>query len=473
MGITQAQLSRIENGPPIRNLDTLCHWARTLRIPECLLWFRLPEAPATRSETAEATAPVISPAELRSVASSSLPAQALANILAAVTGTSLPGEPVTRPAAHPQHVTRGKSQLSWGLEDPTYDQLTSWLRSWAETMERRNFLQVLGWAATAAAAAPLIGLDADEQVRLGRAIAAPNRVDEGVITHIDAILTTAMRQDDALGPQAVLQTVLAQGNLARLMLTECPGKLRPRLLSVYGNLSTFAGWLFFDLNDFDSAWHYYQQGRSAAHEARNHELGIYALCEMSYVAAWQRKSSVAIDYAAAAQSLAAKIDDMRLRSYVADRAARVYAMDGQAESCVGALDQAEAHLTQSGRDLTPGSLVYFYNDGLLTNTKSKCRLQLGQPQETAAIARQALASVGTSFVRNRAFGKLYLGNACLASGETDEAAFVTAEVADLAMQNRSPRLLNELRVTRAKMEPWKDRAAVKDLDERLAAYGLR
>ncbi len=40
--LTQAQVSRIENGPPIRNLDTLAHWARVLRIPPDLLWFKLP-----------------------------------------------------------------------------------------------------------------------------------------------------------------------------------------------------------------------------------------------------------------------------------------------------------------------------------------------------------------------------------------------------------------------------------------------
>jgi hypothetical protein len=42
LGLTQAQVSRIENGPPIRNLDTLAYWARVLRIPPRLLWFRLP-----------------------------------------------------------------------------------------------------------------------------------------------------------------------------------------------------------------------------------------------------------------------------------------------------------------------------------------------------------------------------------------------------------------------------------------------
>lgn len=44
LGLTQPQVSRIENGPPIRNLDTLAHWARVLRIPPGLLWFKLPAA---------------------------------------------------------------------------------------------------------------------------------------------------------------------------------------------------------------------------------------------------------------------------------------------------------------------------------------------------------------------------------------------------------------------------------------------
>ncbi len=42
MGITQAQLSRIENGLAITDLGKLIHWATTLSIPAHLLWFQLP-----------------------------------------------------------------------------------------------------------------------------------------------------------------------------------------------------------------------------------------------------------------------------------------------------------------------------------------------------------------------------------------------------------------------------------------------
>jgi len=42
LNLTQAQISRIENGAPVRHLDNLAHWATTLCIPEHLLWFKLP-----------------------------------------------------------------------------------------------------------------------------------------------------------------------------------------------------------------------------------------------------------------------------------------------------------------------------------------------------------------------------------------------------------------------------------------------
>jgi len=42
MSTSQPRISRIETGPPIRDLDTLAYWARVLRIPPELLWFDMP-----------------------------------------------------------------------------------------------------------------------------------------------------------------------------------------------------------------------------------------------------------------------------------------------------------------------------------------------------------------------------------------------------------------------------------------------
>src|SRR6266545_3890258 len=53
VGITQAQLSRIENGPPPVHLDRLTQWAVLLDIPAEHLWFKLPE----RNDPDNAVAP--------------------------------------------------------------------------------------------------------------------------------------------------------------------------------------------------------------------------------------------------------------------------------------------------------------------------------------------------------------------------------------------------------------------------------
>src|SRR5262249_20422607 len=56
--LTQTQLSRVENGPPVQDLDRLIHWAHILHIPEHLLCFALPKE---RAPQHEATASIIPP----------------------------------------------------------------------------------------------------------------------------------------------------------------------------------------------------------------------------------------------------------------------------------------------------------------------------------------------------------------------------------------------------------------------------
>jgi len=65
--LTQTQLSRIENGPPVKDLDRLIHWARSLKIPPPLLWFQLPGAyghayrRGASADSSSAEPPVLAP----------------------------------------------------------------------------------------------------------------------------------------------------------------------------------------------------------------------------------------------------------------------------------------------------------------------------------------------------------------------------------------------------------------------------
>jgi hypothetical protein len=367
---------------------------------------------------------------------------------------------------------RGEA-ISPRQRDQAYRQLVQFLTTWARAMDRREALRILGWAATAASAAPIFqALDPAEQDRVIAAVGNPSRVDPIVVAHIEGVLFRCMRQDDTIGPQSALDTVLAQRNLAFGMLAECPSRIRPDLLSTFANLSRFAGWLSFDLNDFDSGWYYYEQARTAAHEAQNTSLGAMVLCHMSHLAGWQQHPRVAIDHAVAAQEWAQHTGDHLLHGFSYDVAARAYAMEGELYACAAALDRAEAAVSTAEGLAPRHSLAYFYGRGQLESTRSHCQLLLHQPAQSIASGYTALDNLHHSFVRNRAFTTLRMGSAYLASRDVDQAAKHLGRAARLSAQNRSARLLGELRTALDSLRPWAGTRAVRDLDERVAAYGL-
>jgi hypothetical protein len=197
-----------------------------------------------------------------------------------------------------------EGELRTPLErEAVYQRLVQALIGWAKGMKRREvLLQVLGWAATTAAGAPLLqSLNPDEAQRVALALQTPARVDAAVIADIEEVLRRCRHQDDRLGPQAALDTVLAQRNLVRALLPEAPENLKPRLLSLFSNLSNSVGWLYFNFKDYQSAAFYYEEARTAAHDAQDTELGALVLCFMSHLATWQGRPRVGIDHAVAAQ----------------------------------------------------------------------------------------------------------------------------------------------------------------------------
>ncbi len=385
---------------------------------------------------------------------------------------SAQGMALLLPYLEEQRLLQDASTDSAEVRERAYDRFVELLSLWANTIKRRELLRVLGWAASAVVAKPPYGgLKAEQQDRVMDTVETASRVDATIIDHIEGVLWRLIRQDDALGAQATLDTVVAQRNVVRLILPECPGPLRLRLLSLFSNYSLQAGWALYDLTDFDSANHYYEHARATAHEAENTELGALVLCTMSHLATWRGRPRIGIDHAVAAQGWAVQSNDPRLRAYAADVAARAFALDGQRAACMRELDIAEANLS-ARRDEPDQSRMYFYTPGQFAGTKSHCLLQLGDVHGAIRAGEESLALVDPSFVRNLAFTKLFLGDAYVAAKAIDQAASVIAEAAALALQNRSARLLDRLQSTRRQLNPWERTTAVRRLDEQLHACHL-
>ncbi len=335
-------------------------------------------------------------------------------------------------------------------------------------MKRRNVLRTLGWAATAASVGH--SLDLDEQARLAAVLGKPGRVDARIIEHIDAVLWRCTRQDDALGPHAVLDTVLAQRHLARSLLPDCPAALRPRLLSTLSNTSRKAGWLCFDLNDFTGAAYFYEDARVLAHEAENVELGAHVLRNMSHLAVWQGTPRTGIDHAVAASAWASRTGDMRLQAYCADGAAVAYAADGQRDACLAALDAAQAAVGGIGDD-APG-FVYSYSEATHIMHRGLSHLKLRDAPRAADYAQQSLRTLDRSKTRNVAMTTVDLSSTYVQSGEIDEAARLLGDAGEIAARNSSARLIGMVKQAHADLRPWAHTTAVRALDDRLASCSV-
>ena len=412
------------------------------------------------------------PAEVQNGNAAAVPAgQEVLSRLAGAVGAELPGS-LTGPLLYLAFLSNATQAMSIEWREQLCEQLRTFLREWADTVERREHLRLLGWMAASVAASPVLNLDSDEQERLSKAVDRPSRVDAQSIDHIETMLQECKRQEDAFGPNAVLHTVIAQRELVDSLLDECRAELRPRLLSVYSSMSSSIGTYFFDLDDPASAMHYCDQARAAAQEARNTELAIYVLCMMSLFASWQGKAHAALDFAAAAQSLGTKTDDVLLQVCIAERFASAYGVDGQHTESMAAFDRALDGLALSVGRRSPGSPVYWFNEGLIASRQSGCLLRQGKPAEAIASAQKALQLFDNSFVRDFAYCTLHLGTARLLSGEVEEAARVIGEGALLSTRIRSARLTGEVRAARGRLKPWNNTAAVRELDERLRGWGM-
>jgi ATP/maltotriose-dependent transcriptional regulator MalT len=241
------------------------------------------------------------------------------------------------------------------------------------------------------------------------------------------------------------------------------------MLSVLSEAARQAGWLSFDLKQFDHAGYYYEDARVLAHEAENTGLGAFVLCQMSRLATWQGKPRIGLDHAVAAEWWAQRTNDMRLRALTADMVAQAYAADGQRDACFTALDTAHTALATAD-DQTPSYITY--DEAIHISICGECYLKLGEGGRAVSSAQQSLNLLDMSRARSVAMTIVDLSEAYVQYTEIDEAARLLGDAGEIAAGHSSVRLIGRLEQARAGMQPWRDTAAVRVLDERLGGCGV-
>jgi hypothetical protein len=379
------------------------------------------------------------------------------------------------------------SPLSAGeLRDTEFDQLTQALAAWAAQMNRRDVLAMIGAAATAAYASPLLDrLNDDELHRISQVAADPARVDEATIGHIEAVLHHCRRQEDTLGPRAVLETVLAQHQLVRSLLPAAPEALQERLWSLLANICRSMGWMLFNLNDFRGADYYFAQARTAAHEADDDAMNSFVLANWSQLATWRGDARQGVEHALGALAWGQRAGSKLLTSYAYDVGARAYAAVVRRSSkgdrrkdhsrCMRSLDAARRELTFADEGDEGSALLHFYDEGLHDSTRTLCLLDLDDTTAALPLAQQSIIETNPAFTRNLAYTRLYIARAHTQSRrlrDIQAACEQIGQAAGLTLQNTSPRLVASVLSARQELSPWNATKDVRDLDERLIAYQL-
>ncbi|MFI0451795.1 hypothetical protein [Actinomadura sp. 6N118] len=351
--------------------------------------------------------------------------------------------------------------------------LTMWAERFIPDRDRRQLLFGLSGAFAVAAAAPIFDqLDPDERARIAGVLADPGRLDAATIAHAERMVHVCRREGELLGPQVTLQSVMAERSVLQSILAGGPpDDLLGHMQSVYAELTQLAGWLLFNLGDYQAAQHYYEQARTAAHDAHNVELVTYILCTMSHLATWQGRPRVGIDHAVAAEVWAKKSGSPNALAYASDVAARAYAADSEWDACDEALDNERTALAKIPPRNSVANWWHFYDESFYWGNKGRCAIARGRAREALDTMAQSLGSIDRVNVHDHAMRLSFQSEALIYQGDLDEACRIIGEVVRMTAVHKSRRIDQRIVAVRDDLHRrHRGVRAVTELDETLRLY---
>jgi transcriptional regulator with XRE-family HTH domain len=405
IGVTQGQLSRIENGPTIMHLDRLMHWARVLGIPSSCLWFTLPE-----------------------------------DDRAAPTNGQLETAAAGRAAAIAPH--DGDVSLWWAPADTV--EIVSQFTRRDLTLDRREVARLLaGVVFGSALLEPLERwLSADtEKPRAGR----PGSVGYQEVEQIEKAARIFRDWDDQFGGGLRRKAVVGQLNeVADLLGDTHPVAIQRRLFGTMAQLAETAGIMSWDSGHQALAQRYYALALRASRAAGDHAFGANVMAAMARQLLYLGHTGDALELVRLAQDDSAGYATASVRSMLYTREAWAYAKLGRISAFRRATGRAEDALTEAKPTEDPYWITYF-DVAELEGTTGGRLLELAHhdkrlTEEAAGRISQAIARRRAGRLRSSALDQIGLAEARLIQGEMDEASRLGHQAAALVEQTPSDRV---------------------------------
>jgi tetratricopeptide (TPR) repeat protein len=290
----------------------------------------------------------------------------------------------------------------------------------------------------------------------------------GSVEHVAAV-TFHLEQLRRRAPgDYLLRLVASHINFMRSHLPGTPAKSR-RLLTAMGEAAVLAGRLsFWDVRDSAGAARYFELARRAAEEAEDRVLGAYALAFIAEFTTYLGRPGESLGYVEAARNSRAVLPP-RVNAWVAavEAEARAYLAEGH-ETRV-ALDKAHAAMALVTRDDHEPAWIDFFDEGRLGGYAGVCLVRLGDAPNAVEVLERANRATNPSFTKYRSEIASDLAWARVQQGQVEESCRLLALTFELAHPVGYKEGLHRLAHVRQQLQPYRDTAAVRELDGLLVA----
>lgn len=307
--------------------------------------------------------------------------------------------------------------------------------------------------------------------RLSRALRLPGEVDRETVDHLERV-TYAL---ETMGPTEVSAKALfgpVTGHLDAITLllqSSLSESLRTRLCSLAAETAGYAGWLRWDMDDPEGASVYFQTGLEAAREAGDRALGAYLMASSACQPPYRENPEDRL------RQLNGSIYGFTRRDatpasqvWLAAKEADAYALLGDADGCLRALDRAERalYLIEPGDE---GARPRFHSvDGTwLEGERGASLAKLGRTAEARAVLNHVLATLGPSNERDRLWLFTSLASTYVQDREPEEACRVAMTTLDRASKMQLEPIFRMVQGIHHDLAAYGAGPAVRDLDEQL------
>jgi hypothetical protein len=333
-----------------------------------------------------------------------------------------------------------------------------------DDVERRDFLRVAGTAA-------LGGLLTPGLLRRVGAAAPSSLMEEAVPLEAALSITDYYRLVlDSYPANDLMAPVLTHLQFVSQLLESSSLKAtQTQLATAASEAAGFVSRLALDLNDQDGGWRYHHLAVAFAERAENPVLQAYHFTGVSLQMGILHEGELAVQLVERANSVVPKQASPGLQAWLAGREAGAYSRVGDQTAALHALDQAEVFANRAGGDEAPWPWTQAFGDGGLDGYRGAIAARLGLPQMALPALAAALQRQNPGHIdkyRALALGDLAMSH--LPEGEVEESVRLTAEAFDIGSQLGSYRVLQRVREVRSCLNPYRDVAAVRDLDEQMA-----